>query len=144
MKLMITGHRLYKLQAYDIEWIKDAIDCSLFELNISWAYSGMASGVDLWFCEKCLKYDIPYEACVPFIEQEATMEEEERNIRQFFLQKAKQTTIVRNGYMVERCNKAIVVWDGNKGGTHNCFQQLLEKNKEIIWIIPQQKKIVRV
>jgi hypothetical protein len=38
--------------------------------------------------------------------------------------------------MVEKCNYGIIVFDGNKGGTHNVFQQMVEKHKPFTWINP--------
>jgi hypothetical protein len=58
MKYTISGHRLHKLQAYDIEWIKAALDNLILDLSKTQhiiGYSGMASGVDLWFCESLMR-----------------------------------------------------------------------------------------
>ena len=99
------------------------------------------SGVDLWFCEalQCLKK--PYIACVPFKEQEDTIAEEEQKIlRRDCLSNAKEIWDIRNSQIVEKCDAALVVFDGNKGGTHNVFQQLIEKQKPFIWLNPVGKK----
>jgi hypothetical protein len=52
MRVIITGHREEKLQTYELDWIKESINSILKKLNyengISIAYSGMASGVDLF------------------------------------------------------------------------------------------------
>ena len=53
MRTLVTGHRLFKLEAYDLDWIRLAIAETLAdpEAPTSYGYAGMASGVDLWFCE---------------------------------------------------------------------------------------------
>ena len=145
MRLIITGHREEKLQTYDVNWINNSINKWInilhVERGISIAYSGMASGVELWFCEACLMDQIPYIACVPFEEQDHYMNEETKTLRSNVLRLAKEIISVRNSWMVEHCDYAMVVWDGNKGGTHNVVQQLIEKNIPFLWINPVGKKI---
>lgn len=143
MKCLITGHRLFKLENYSINWIKDTISEVVFDNRsiISYAYSGMASGVDLWFCDACAEWMIPYCACIPFMEQSDTMSEEERQSRQFCIDRAVAVVLMKNSLMVEKSDMGIVVWDGNKGGTHNVVQQLIEKNKPFIWINPVGQKV---
>ncbi len=148
MKVMITGHRAEKLAAYDTQWVKDTLGELVMELAvsgiISLGYSGMASGVDLFFCEACHDADIPFVACVPFDGQDEFMTEEEVLERRWWLARAVDIKRVRNRHMTEHCDRGIVVWDGNKGGTHNCLQQLLEMEKHFHWIIPQSKRVVLV
>ena len=141
MKALISGHRLFKLKSYNCDWIKDAIEQSLVELPISVGLSGMASGVDLWFCQKCLDNKIPYIACIPFDEQQDLVEEDEKVIRIDLIQNASQIWKIRNSHMIEKCDCGIVVFDGNKGGTHNVFQQLVENKKPFVWINPVSEKI---
>lgn len=139
---MITGHRLHKLKSYDIDWIKLAIEEAIVnKLTVAVGLSGMASGVDLWYCETLIKYAIPYVACPPFAEQHETMSEDEQSLRQMCMFFAKDVWPIRNSQMIEKADAAIVVFDGNKGGTHNCFQQLIEKQKPFVWINPVSKKI---
>lgn len=142
MKVLITGHRLFKLQCYDIEWIKGAIEEAIcYNIGVSHGLSGMASGVDLWFCDACIKWNIPYTACPPFEGQQYTMSENEANHRDFLLGKAVNVRFQRNSAMLEQADDGIVVFDGNKGGTHNVFQQLIEKKKPFVWINPVSQKI---
>lgn len=145
MKFMITGHRREKLGSYDIDWIRGQIETAimyLMERGYSYGLSGMASGVDLWFCEVCGELGIPYEACLPFEGQENYMGGEDQLLREQLISLSVRVSKVRNHYMVERARAAIIVWDGNKGGTHNCFQQLLETPKLLYWIVPPRKSIV--
>jgi len=145
MKVLITGHRLFKLQQYNIYWIQEAILNTVIDLKdkglLSYGYSGMASGVDLWFCKELFNFRIPYAACIPFEGQEETMDGLSKDERKTLISKASAVHYVKNSYMVEKCDMGIVVWDGNKGGTHNVLQQLVEKKKPFVWINPVGKKI---
>ncbi len=65
MKWMVTGHRKEKLLAYDEAWIKEQIYEQVYDASrrgMSLGMSGMASGVDLWFCRSCLDWEIPFVA----------------------------------------------------------------------------------
>ena len=143
MKTLVTGHRLHKLQQYDIAWIQNAI-LESFETTFlkatSYGLSGMASGADLWFCGACLYYNIPYAACIPFESQSTTMDEISQKQREHYIRHASKILKIRNSQMVEKADSALVIFDGNKGGTHNVFQQLIEKNIPMVWINPVAKK----
>lgn len=108
---------------------------------ITYGYSGMASGVDLWFCNTCFQMGIPYVACIPFEEQADTMGEEERDYRQRLINGAVSVRAVKNSWMVEASDMGIIVWDGNKGGTHNVLQQMVERKKPFFWLNPVSEKI---
>lgn len=109
--------------------------------GVSLAYSGMASGIDLIFCEACIVHGLPFIACVPFEGQEDYMTTDTQTKRSRMLKAAKEIKKVKNSWMVENCDMAIVVWDGNKGGTHNVVQQLIEKKKNFYWINPVAKVV---
>lgn len=145
MRLIVTGHREEKLSNYNCDWIAIKISELVYTLKVdcgvSLAYSGMASGVDLWFCEACFKYQIPFIACVPFEEQADYMTDETKKHREKLLDVSSQIMKVKNSWMVEHADMAIVVFDGNKGGTANVFQQLIEKNKPFVWINPVGQKV---
>lgn len=145
MRLLITGHREEKLITYDLVWINTKIHVETSKLRekygISLAYSGMASGVDLMFCDVCCTLGIPYIACIPFEEQADKMTENSRRIREHFIQKAASVKKVKNSWMVEHADVGLVLWDGNKGGTHNVVQQLVEKDKPFTWINPVGMKV---
>lgn len=139
MKTLISGHRLFKLENYNIEWIIEAINYALTDTFLNQTqigFSGMASGVDLWFCQACINNNIRYIACPPFIEQDQTMDEDSRELRQKMLDNAVQILSIRNSMMVEKVDAGLIIFDGNKGGTHNVFQQMVEKNKPFVWINP--------
>lgn len=145
MRLIVTGHREEKLSNYDVDWIVLTLHSIVYTLKIdkgiSLAYSGMASGVDLWFCEACWVYQIPFIACIPFEEQADYMLPETKLLRNKLLSHAKEKKLVKNSWMVDNCDHAIVIWDGNKGGTHNVLQQLIEKQIPFTWINPVSQKI---
>jgi uncharacterized phage-like protein YoqJ len=145
MRIVITGHRTEKLQTYNIDWINSTISDILIEIqNLSdknIAYSGMASGVDLFFCSACRILDIPYIACIPFEGQETKMTQIDCDTRKTLLEYAKEIKHVKNSWMVEHCDIGIVVWDGNKGGTHNVIQQFVENKIDFFWINPVAKVV---
>jgi uncharacterized phage-like protein YoqJ len=148
MRTLISGHRLFKLKNYSIEYIKLAIDECIDEIvqkyGIMVGYSGMASGVDLWFCQSCLDRSLPYHACIPFEFQENLVESNEFEIRRKLIAEASRIDYMRNSMMVNKVKYGIIVWDGNKGGTHNVFQQMIENGKEFHWINPVSEKIIKV
>lgn len=148
MKLMVSGHRIQKLKDDEVQWIQYALANVLSGCfnyyGYSYGLSGMASGVDLWFCQVCIMYNIPYAACIPFDEQQDTMKEEDSNLRETLIKSSAQVIKCRNSEMIEKCNGAVVVWNGGKGGTHNVFEQLLQTNKQIFWMIPARKQIVDI
>lgn len=143
MRIVITGHRTEKLAIYDFGWIQSAIDDVLVELKSKdtnlLAYSGMASGIDLHFCKSCIVLGIPYIACVPFDGQENTMIPRDADLRAILLKSAKEIKEVKNSWMVEHTDVGIAVFDGNKGGTANVFQQFVENRKNFYWINPVGK-----
>lgn len=147
MKTLITGHRLYKLECYDIEWIKHTIHLvfqDTFLGSTSIGLSGMASGVDLWFCETCLLRGKRYIACIPFDGQQNTMDKESAVRRDILIKSAVEVWKCRNSLMVEKADAGLVVWDGNKGGTHNVFQQLVENKKPFVWINPVSETLYEI
>jgi hypothetical protein len=141
MKLLITGHRQHKLieNGYNVEWIENAMFDILSEISQfkPLCFSGMANGIDLMFCQMCaLDFNLPYIACIPFEEQGEYMTPSDRDLRQDLIAKAKEVKNVKNSWMVEHADTGIAVWDGNKGGTHNVVQQLIEQKKNFFWINP--------
>jgi hypothetical protein len=144
MKVLITGHRDQKMVNYDLHWIRVAISSELWDIKDGSGYvkgySGMASGVDLMFCEECILLNIKYVACIPFEEQSLTMTPEAAMQREQLINSAIEKRIIRNSWMVEEVDMGIVVWDGGKGGTHNVVQQLIENKKPFVWINPVGKK----
>ena len=144
MRTLITGHRLFKLESYDIEWIKLALEVVVKEFPVSYGLSGMASGVDLWYCEILNFKNLGYTACIPFEEQALEMSGEESEERYKHIENANCVKYIRNSAMLELSQAGIAVWDGNKGGTHNVVQQMVEKDLPWTWINPAGKKVWRM
>lgn len=44
----------------------------------------------------------------------------------------------RNEYMVDNSDYVVAVWDGTKGGTHNCFMYAQKNSKTIIRLNPRE------
>ena len=106
--------------------------------------SGMADGIDLLFCEILLELGKGYHCYLPFDGQENYMSPEDAARRETLISRAWLTTRQRNSAMVKNCDAGIVVWDGNKGGTHNVFQQMIESGKPFTWIEPVNKRVIEV
>ena len=148
MKVLISGHRTEKLEQYNIDCIKILVQASLEGLREEYGYliglSGMANGIDLMFCDLCRELDIRYYACIPFEEQHEYMSTDEVTHRDELIKKAEKKYLIRNSEMLNMAKAGIIVWDGNKGGTHNVFQQMLESGKPFVWIEPKSLKIYRI
>lgn len=146
MKTLISGHRLHKLKNYNCDRVNDLIDECIDRFIAKHGgfigMSGMASGVDLWFCAACLAKNVPYNAYVPFEDQDKTMDDASKELRRLLLTRANRVFNLRNSYMVEAADRGIIVWDGNKGGTHNVLQQMIESKKPFLWINPVSEKII--
>lgn len=140
---LISGHREEKLNNYNRSWIRDEIEIALLEMSPKIGLCGMANGVDLDFCKICEKLSIFLHCYVPFDGQENYMTSEDKQYRQQIIEKSFRLNL-RNSYMVENCDIGIIVFDGNKGGTHNVFQQMLEVKKPFIWIEPNGKKSYKI
>lgn len=143
MRIVITGHRTEKLATFDVGWIQSAIDAVLVGLKSNndnlLAYSGMASGIDLYFCNSCLLLGIPYIACVPFDGQETTMTPADADRREQFLKVAKEIKKVKNSWMVDHADVGIAVWSGQKGGTYNVVEQFVSSKTNFFWVNPVGK-----
>ncbi len=87
------------------------------------------------------KMSIPYIACPPFEDQADTMDSQSVAHREICLQDAVEIKKIRNSSMINLSEGGIIVWDGNKGGTHNVLQQMLEKQKDFVWINPVAEKV---
>lgn len=145
MKLLISGHRKSKLTNYSESAIVGCIfDCVANEVENNYVIglSGMADGVDLWFCEILQSFKINYYACIPFEEQNEYMSECDAYLRDNLIKAAMKVYKIRNSEMINMADKGIIVWDGNKGGTHNVLQQMIENKKPFYWINPVRMKTV--
>lgn len=154
MIIAFTGHRPDKLGGYNTpnpiyNYITKELKKTLNELKPDKAISGMALGWDQWAAQICIDLSIPFIAAVPFVGQEKIWPQSSKDVYNRLLKQAIETAIVseggysaskmmiRNEWMVDRCDKLIACYNGDKsGGTYNCIQYALSKGKEIITIDP--------
>lgn len=141
MKTLISGHREHKLTNFDRGWILNEIGIALEDLNTSIGLCGMANGIDLDFCRQCIARKIHIHCYIPF--EQDYMSHKDFEYRAGVISMSTKIS-ARNSSMVENCDNGIIVFDGNKGGTHNVFQQMLEKKKPFIWIEPNNKQTYKI
>lgn len=153
-----TGHRPDKLPNKETGYnlpnptyihICQQLEKHLLELNPDKAITGMALGVDSYAANVCIKLGIPFIAAIPFIGQEKIWPEKSKKAYYALLNKACEKVIVssggysahklqlRNEWMVDHSDILIAVWDKSSGGTANCINYALSKNKKIIYIDPR-------
>jgi len=132
---MVTGHRIEKLEGYNIPQLRVDMAKAIDELTIQygWLYglSGMASGVDLWFLDILQDKGMTYACYIPFEEQTDYMSTEDAIHRQKLINAADRVyRKTRNIRMVEDCDIALIVYDGvDKGGTWRAMQKAQTLNK---------------
>jgi len=159
MIVSFCGHRPDKLSGYKIpnpiyKYVTDKLRETLVELKPKKAISGMALGVDQWAAEICIKLGIPFIAAIPFKGQESYWPVEARERYYKILAAASEVHVVnpggyaswkmqtRNQFLVNNCDKLIAVFDGSPGGTKNCLDYAVGREKRIIRINPQDYKLV--
>lgn len=110
----------------------------------------MALGVDQWAANIAYKLGIPFIAAVPFEGQELAWPQPSQKMFHQLLKLACEIVIVspggyaavkmqiRNEFMCNKCDKLIVVYNGDPtGGTANCVKYAKSIGKEIILIDPK-------
>lgn len=152
-----TGHRPDKLGGYGLDnptrdRVLRALLATLRDVRPARALSGMALGVDQWAALCCVHLGIPFEAVIPFKGQEKMWPEaSQREYRRILTLAAGETYSPcigdvnadlqsRNEYMVDHCDVLIAVWDGSRGGTHNCVKYAEQVGRRIIRIDPRKLK----
>lgn len=154
MIIAATGHRPPSLGGYKLpnpiyNKICQKTEKVLLELKPEKCISGMALGYDQYFAYVCHKLNIPFVAAIPFEGQELAWPEKSKKIYRHLLGLASEITVVcpggyekekmqiRNEWMVDRCDKLIGVFNGDKsGGTFNCIEYAKKVGKDIIIIDP--------
>lgn len=144
--LSFTGHRPNKLGGYSDVTRRKLFGFAQSILRIEkpdHVISGMAQGWDHAVAVAALRADIPLTAAVPFIGQEKMWPAEAQKRYNLVLGKASKVVIVseggfssakmmiRNEWMVDRCEKLIALWDGTHGGTSNCVRYAQRKGVKI-------------
>lgn len=158
MIIAITGHRPNALYGYDLKHpcytlIKSAIKEKLLELGCTELYTGMALGVDQLAALAVLElkdqgHGIKLHAAIPCQNHSCKWPKASRDLYDAILSKCDTVTLVtdapyapklmqdRNAYMVNHADMVVAVYEeGKSGGTKNCVDYALRKNKKV-WCIP--------
>lgn len=159
MIICITGHRPDKLYGYDISdirylFLKQKIKKILIDKQATEGITGMAMGADMIFALAIIDlkdegYNIKLRCAIPCLKHTSKwFDKKTLNMYNYILSRADEKIIVsernydnfvmqqRNEYMVDNSDKIIAVYNGSSGGTKNCIDYALSKNKEIIHITP--------
>lgn len=106
--------------------------------------SGMALGWDQAIAVAALARDIDLVAAVPFKGQERKWPQEAQRRYREILDRAKKVVYVceegyaaykmhhRNKWMVDRATEILALWNGSAGGTKNCVDYAILKNKSVV------------
>ena len=152
MAVMVTGHRPGKLYGYDINskdyngmraWFQKKFE----ELEPTILITGMALGVDQIFCEEALVYqdthrEVKIHAYIPCQGHSSKWREESVEFYDTLLADCDVVHLndvpysynvmqIRNMAMVDAADLVLAVWDGSKGGTHNCLKYATTEKKRI-------------
>lgn len=150
----VTGHRPSKIGGYEFdapqrEWVRQMLRALLAELKPQYCISGMALGVDQDFAFVCVEMQIPFVAAIPFVGQELSWPHNSKGFYYDLLAHAYCQFVVtggsysphkmdlRNRWMVDNSDILIAVFDGSKGGTHNCVEYAESKKHEIWRVHPR-------
>lgn len=159
--ICFTGHRPDRLGGYVSNSVQTLVKNELrsiiekaMDKDVKWFVSGGALGVDLWAAEIVIeikKQGKPVNLCIakPFPSQASRWKEEAKTA----LQGSDKVIEVsegsfaawkmhkRNRWMVDNSKYVIAVWDQvKKGGTWNCLEYALKKEKRVFAINPFEKR----
>jgi len=160
MKVAITGHRPNKLNNdYDLKSdlilsikkrIIQELDILIKEHPKVICISGMALGIDTLFAQIAIELNLEFIAAIPCQQQHKMWAQRSKEIYldlinhplcfKYYVSEGEyspQKMQIRNEWMVDHCDLLIAVWDGTSGGTKNCIDYALKKNKLIIRINPK-------
>ena len=142
-----TGHRPDKLGGYsDIAFNKlvKIAEEYLSENRPDKVISGMALGWDQALAQAAINLKIPFVAAIPFKNQECKWPNKSQTKYKTILAAASECVIVcegeyaawkmqvRNKYMVDNSDLVVAMFDGTTGGTANCVNYAISKNKQIV------------
>ena len=161
-KIMVTGHRPQKLGGFKPNatqtFVKEQLERVIKKLDNGSCelVTGMALGVDQWFCEIGLGLGLKVHAYLPCKGQSKPWREEaQKKHRELTLQcdwrliskdtyQGPHQLLNRNTAMVNDSDIAIIVWDGKEnGGTWDAVQKIRKANniKKAIHINPATRKV---
>lgn len=156
LKVAVTGHRPDKLgNEYSMNGeistkIYNKLSETIDRINPDVMISGMALGVDMIFANLAINRKIPLIAAIPFKGQEGKWPDSSQRIYNKMLGYAQEQYVIcsggyssykmqkRNEWMVDSCDILIAVWNGSEGGTFNCINYAIEKDKLITRINPKE------
>ncbi|HDR4736827.1 TPA: DUF1273 family protein [Bacillus cereus] len=162
--IALTGHRPGKLGGYDyysplnLSIATKLREYLLFHLRQGkqvHAISGMALGADTIFALVALKlkkqgYAVILESAIPCTAHASQWPKPSQEQWKSIVEQADVVTYVskllykpylmqkRNEYMVNQCDELIAIFDGTKGGTANCIDYAMKKEKKIMTINPKE------
>lgn len=141
-----TGHRPDKLGGYS-----DDTFIALIRLARGWLHehrptkviSSMALGWDQALAHAALEERIYLIAAIPFEGQERRWPTRSQDAYNQLLDQVDETHIVseipgtiamhqRNNWMVDRADQMLALWDGSWGGTFNCVQYAIKRQRPIV------------
>lgn len=143
-----TGHRPDKLGGYDVETQLRLYTLAFNNLSVfkpEKVITGMALGWDTALAVACSDLKIPFIAAVPFRGQHLKWNLDLQDRYNIMLLEASEVVYVsdegyapykfqlRNMWMVDNSELVLALWNGDEeGGTYNCIQYALDKNKPIV------------
>ena len=164
--LCFTGHRPDRIGGYAPnpiqDWVKEALKAIIeraLEKDIMNFISGGALGVDQWAAEIVAKMKEKGRAlnlCIakPFPSQASRWEKEAQAQYKNIINKADKIIEIsdggfaawkmhkRNRWMVDHSKYIVAVWDQEKkGGTWNCLEYAMKKDKRVYIINPLEKRV---
>lgn len=158
MIMCVTGHRPDKLYGYDISdirylFLKQNIKKILIDKKISEGITGMALGADTIFALSIIElkdegYNIKLHCAIPCLKHTCKWNKESISMYNYILSRADKKIIVsntnynnfvmqkRNEYMVDNSDEILAIYNGSYGGTKNCIDYAIKKNKIITYLKP--------
>lgn len=151
MIVAITGHRPNKIP--DTLWVAQALFAAYAEVGAEHVIQGMAAGVDLLSAKCAYLSGIPFTCAKPWKGHTPRKEDEPQYAQALkYAQRVVNVTEYeefpgnwcyqkRNEWMVDNADVVIAVWDGSRGGTHNCYKYAEKVDKPIYLIDPLEQAI---
>lgn len=141
MNVMITGHRPQYMTPPEQRVTKATLRQLLERLKLRHPnlrlLTGMAIGADQWSAESALVLGIPVVAAIPFKGQESRWSSSQQEHYHHLLSQCSETHILfdgpysphmflmRNQWLVDHANLALVVWGGaQSGGTWDAVKRI--------------------
>jgi uncharacterized phage-like protein YoqJ len=142
-----TGHRPNKLGGYTVrvERMQEAIAYAwLSDNHPEIVISGMALGWDQALARAAIARNVRVIAALPFENHHSIWPHWQIEKYTDLLSKCYEVKIVCNGgyekwkmqkrneWMVDNCDLVLALWDGSTGGTNNCIQYAISKQRKYV------------